>query len=74
MLCVATDYPHLTFDDPNYIAGLLPHEWHSKIFFENAADLCHWKDDAKAAFGAVKVPFVAAPGCSVQLDLWVDAP
>ena len=25
-------------------------------------------------FSAVKVPFLPAPGCTVQLDLWVYAP
>jgi predicted TIM-barrel fold metal-dependent hydrolase len=51
MLCFSTDYPHLTFDDPNYIARLLPAEWHSKIFFDNAVDFFGWQSDAKAAFG-----------------------
>ncbi|MBJ7599480.1 MAG: hypothetical protein DLM67_18180 [Candidatus Nephthysia bennettiae] len=51
MLCFSTDYPHLTFDDPNYIARLLPAEWHSKIFFENGCELLGWQDDARKAFG-----------------------
>jgi predicted TIM-barrel fold metal-dependent hydrolase len=52
MLCFSTDYPHLTFDDPNYIARLLPAEWHSKIFFQNGCDFFGWQDDARAAFGS----------------------
>lgn len=51
MLCFSTDYPHLTFDDPNYIARQLPDEWHRKIFFENGCELMHWEADAKVAFG-----------------------
>jgi predicted TIM-barrel fold metal-dependent hydrolase len=51
MLLFSTDYPHLTFDDPNYIARLLPPEWHSKIFFDNACDFFGWQKEAKAAFG-----------------------
>jgi hypothetical protein len=43
----------MTFDDPNYIARLLPSEWHSKIFFDNSCDLFGWKDDARTAFQRV---------------------
>jgi predicted TIM-barrel fold metal-dependent hydrolase len=51
MLCFSSDYPHMTFDDPSYIARLLPAEWHDKIFFENSCDLFGWQSDARAAFG-----------------------
>jgi predicted TIM-barrel fold metal-dependent hydrolase len=35
-LCFSTDYPHITMDDPHYVARLLPTAWQSKVFFENA--------------------------------------
>jgi uncharacterized protein len=50
MLCFSTDYPHLTFDDPNYIARLLPPEWHRKVFFDNGCELLGWQEDARRAF------------------------
>lgn len=36
MLCFSSDYPHITMDDPLYVARLLPAAWHSKVFFQNA--------------------------------------
>lgn len=44
MLCFSTDYPHITMDDPMYVAQLIPQEWHQKVFFENACKLYRLPD------------------------------
>jgi predicted TIM-barrel fold metal-dependent hydrolase len=36
MLCFSTDYPHITMDDPMYVARMIPAAWHSKVFSANA--------------------------------------
>jgi hypothetical protein len=36
MLCFSTDYPHISQDDPMYVARLFPPAWRRKVFFENA--------------------------------------
>jgi predicted TIM-barrel fold metal-dependent hydrolase len=43
LLCFSTDYPHITADDPMYVARLIPAKWHRKVFCENAADVFGWK-------------------------------
>jgi predicted TIM-barrel fold metal-dependent hydrolase len=42
MLCFATDYPHLSFDDPNYVARKLPSEWSRKVMCDNASAAYGW--------------------------------
>jgi predicted TIM-barrel fold metal-dependent hydrolase len=42
LLCFSSDYPHFSFDDPVYIARVLPERWHRKIFCENACQLYGW--------------------------------
>jgi predicted TIM-barrel fold metal-dependent hydrolase len=42
MLCYSSDYPHLSFDDPTYVARMLPARWHPKVFHDNAATLFGW--------------------------------
>jgi predicted TIM-barrel fold metal-dependent hydrolase len=49
MLCFASDYPHISFDDPTYVARLLPARWHSKVFFDNACRVYGWDADAQGA-------------------------
>jgi uncharacterized protein len=39
LLCFSSDYPHISMDDPLYVARVLPEEWHPKLFFENASGL-----------------------------------
>jgi predicted TIM-barrel fold metal-dependent hydrolase len=36
VLCFSTDYPHITMDDPRYVARLIPDAWHDKVFYKNA--------------------------------------
>jgi uncharacterized protein len=38
MLCFSTDYPHPSFDDPNWVARRIPEKWWRKVFVENACD------------------------------------
>jgi uncharacterized protein len=42
ILCFSSDYPHLTFDDPTYVAKLIPSAWHEKVFLRNAATVYGW--------------------------------
>jgi predicted TIM-barrel fold metal-dependent hydrolase len=49
MLCFSSDYPHITADDPMYVARLLPAEWQSKVFLENACAFYHWDVPAAPA-------------------------
>jgi len=37
VLVFSSDYPHWDADDATHVAARLPHEWHEKLFFENAA-------------------------------------
>jgi predicted TIM-barrel fold metal-dependent hydrolase len=36
LLMFATDYPHLSFDDPNHVVGQLPDGWARKVMCDNA--------------------------------------
>jgi hypothetical protein len=36
MLCYASDYPHGTMDEPEYMARRLPESWRDKVLHENA--------------------------------------
>lgn len=42
VLCFSTDYPHYSFDDPAYIARLLPDGWARKVFCDNACSVYGW--------------------------------
>lgn len=37
LLCFSSDYPHISFDDPTYVARLLPKTWRHKIFMTTHA-------------------------------------
>ncbi|MGW4335726.1 amidohydrolase family protein [Rhodococcus koreensis] len=37
VLCFSSDYPHWDADDPTRIVSRVPEDWHSKLFYENAA-------------------------------------
>lgn len=39
LLCFSTDYPHISMDDPLYVAGVVPAAWHPRLFCENACRL-----------------------------------
>jgi predicted TIM-barrel fold metal-dependent hydrolase len=41
-LVFSSDYPHISFDEPTYIARLLPAAWQRKVFCENACELFGW--------------------------------
>jgi predicted TIM-barrel fold metal-dependent hydrolase len=43
ILCFSTDYPHITFDDPDYVARQLPRGWERKVFCENACAAYGWE-------------------------------
>jgi predicted TIM-barrel fold metal-dependent hydrolase len=42
ILCFSTDYPHVSFDDPSYVARLLPDRWARKVFCDNACRAYGW--------------------------------
>jgi hypothetical protein len=46
LLCFSSDYPHISFDKPSAVMGLLPTAWHRKIFCDNARLLFGWRDAA----------------------------
>lgn len=50
LLCFSSDYPHITFDDPTYVARQLPRGWERKVFCENACVAYGW--DVPAPEGA----------------------
>jgi predicted TIM-barrel fold metal-dependent hydrolase len=39
VLCFSTDYPHPSFDDPNWVARRIPQAWWRKVFVENGCDV-----------------------------------
>jgi predicted TIM-barrel fold metal-dependent hydrolase len=39
VLCYASDYPHWDTDSVSHTASRLPESWHSRVFYENAAEL-----------------------------------
>lgn len=46
LLCFSSDYPHLTADEPGYVARALPSEWGEAVFCTNALKLFGWESDA----------------------------
>lgn len=54
-LCFSTDYPHYSFDEPRYIARLLPDGWAHRVFCENACQIYGWTP-----------PDIAAPNTAVS--------
>jgi predicted TIM-barrel fold metal-dependent hydrolase len=59
LLCFGTDYPHLSFDEPGYIAQSLPAEWSRKVMCDNACELYGWTPPPA---NAVFEPLLAATG------------
>jgi predicted TIM-barrel fold metal-dependent hydrolase len=49
MLCFATDYPHISFDDPNYVAKNLPAAWARKVMCDNACKFYSWTPPEEGA-------------------------
>jgi predicted TIM-barrel fold metal-dependent hydrolase len=47
VLCFSTDYPHITFDDPNYIARKLPKAWVRNVMCDNACQAYGWTSPAE---------------------------
>ena len=42
LLCFSSDYPHISFDDPTYVARLLPQHWRRKVMHDNARTIYGW--------------------------------
>ena len=55
LLCFSTDYPHGSMDAPDYIGGLLPSAWHSKVFCENACAAFGWPRASAACSRVIDV-------------------
>jgi predicted TIM-barrel fold metal-dependent hydrolase len=47
LLLYCTDYPHMNYDDPAFIAKRLPEAWRDKVMLENSCRLHHWKVPAE---------------------------
>lgn len=58
ILCYSSDYPHITFDDPDYVARQLPNGWERKVFCDNACSAYGWKPPARD-FRRSQVPVAA---------------
>jgi predicted TIM-barrel fold metal-dependent hydrolase len=43
-LVYSSDYPHWDADEVKHISGLLPPDWHHKVFFRNAMELYGWAE------------------------------
>jgi predicted TIM-barrel fold metal-dependent hydrolase len=48
LLLFSSDYPHWTFDDPEYIVKHLPDHMREKIMFRNAIELFHLPSEVPA--------------------------
>jgi uncharacterized protein len=56
ILLFSSDYPHWTYDDPQWVAKHLPEQMREKIMFRNALDLFHLPSTVPALAGQ-KRPF-----------------
>ncbi|GGM75534.1 amidohydrolase family protein [Dactylosporangium sucinum] len=56
ILLFSSDYPHWTFDDPQWVSKHMPEQWREKIMFQNAIDLFHLPSTVPALAGQ-KRPF-----------------
>jgi predicted TIM-barrel fold metal-dependent hydrolase len=56
LLLFSSDYPHWTFDDPQWVAKHIPHDMRESIMFQNAIDLYHLPSTVPALPGQ-KRPF-----------------
>jgi predicted TIM-barrel fold metal-dependent hydrolase len=41
LLLFSSDYPHWTYDDPQWVVKHLPEQWREQIMFQNAIDVFH---------------------------------
>jgi predicted TIM-barrel fold metal-dependent hydrolase len=56
ILLFSSDYPHWTFDDPQWVSKHMPVQWREKIMFQNAIDLYKLPSTVTALAGQ-KRPF-----------------
>lgn len=49
LLCFSSDYPHITYDDPTYVARQLPASWHYKVMCANACGIYGFQPPAADA-------------------------
>lgn len=54
ILLFSSDYPHWTFDDPQWVAKHIPEHMREKIMFQNAIDLYHLPETVPALAGQVR--------------------
>jgi uncharacterized protein len=48
LLCFSSDYPHISADEPGYVASLLPASWRDKLFHQNASEFFGWPAEVPA--------------------------
>ncbi len=60
LLCYSSDYPHISFDDPSYVARMLPKSWTSKVLCDNACEWYGWTPPTAPAAGRNATPVAAA--------------
>ena len=56
LLLFSSDYPHWTFDDPQWVAKHMPEQWREKIMYQNALELFKLPSTVPALAGQ-KRPF-----------------
>ncbi|BCB82858.1 hypothetical protein Psuf_001710 [Phytohabitans suffuscus] len=51
LLLFSSDYPHWTFDDPQWVAKHMPEKWREQIMYQNALDVFHLPSTVPALAG-----------------------
>lgn len=51
ILLFSSDYPHWTFDDPEFVAKHIPEHMRENVMFQNAIDLFHLPSEVSALVG-----------------------
>lgn len=52
LLCFSSDYPHISADEPGFVARMLPSAWTDDVFHRNAAEFFGWEWAEAESVGA----------------------